>query len=813
MANNHLDLATRGNARIVVVMAPAGFGKTRSLREFADEQRVGGTSVKWLDGEAAALTGDDAATLATIRDLAAAQFLVIDGADRLTPEVRSVLCALFLENAPHGRLILSLRSHDGLHLARWQASGHATIVVGAALLLRRADLARLWKGRLTIDQMRSVERIAEGWPAPTRLLAEWLLAGGQIDEAGVFLETSLIASYVTEEVLAALPTRWLPTLAAISMAPGFDAGLLRNVAPDPALSIDALVQRLGPLLVATEPGSFRLNALLGRCLRALFRQTPPAESGLMLERVADWAAARGDILTAAQLIVQSPSPGRLADYVTAAGGLRLWITLGDLGDLVGIAGPLAESEPSLMLLRCIVLLKAGEAGEANALFQRAAAIMPEIAAAQRDATIVHAVLHIYGCRTLLAEDDAIFVRITALNTDPMLRMMLPTMLGMRHSQRAEFDHAVAYFLEARTQAQTTHASYHRMFLSVHDATIAIARGSLAEGGLSLADARRRWRLRFRDDRGAETVIAALSAQHAFVSGRFADARRHVRASGHRLPGSEAWLDVYVAAYEPMVRLLVIDHGIGAALATIEALCSRLRAQSLERIATLLDSLSICLMGEAWLRGTLEPARLLSVTEVDLRIDPQASWQERELLLLARVYVSLAKRDAVAAGGAASQLVDYARDRGLKRTLVRGLLARTAVMERDGDAKAADDAFREALEIGSTTGLRAAFQLIGGPATAGRLAALQERPPVALAAFLAGFPQTVVRTHLTRREREVLLELAIGGSDKAIGRRIDISEHAVRFHLKGLFRKLGVRDRGAAAARQDALDDGPKIRTS
>ncbi|QXQ07142.1 LuxR C-terminal-related transcriptional regulator [Sphingosinicellaceae bacterium] len=814
MANNHLEMAASGGCRIIVIVAPAGFGKTRILRDFASSQRASGDSVAWLDGEAATLSRDGAAALATVRELAAsAQTLIIDGADRLVAQVRDMLCALFLDASPSGRLVISLRNHDGLHLARWQASGHATIVNGTALLLRRSDLARLWKGRLTADQMRRMERVTEGWPAPSWLLGEYLLAGGQIDDDGVYLETSLIASYVAEEVLGALPAEWLPTLAAISTAPGFDAELLRILAPDPALSIDTLVRHLGPLLVVAGQGMFRFNALLNQCLRGLFHRALPKSNGTALEQVADWAAARGDILTAARLVVQGPSPSRLAEYVRAAGDLRLWMLLGDLHDLVGIAGPLTETAPALMLLRCIVLLKDGEAGQANALFERAMAIMPDTADAQRDATIVHAVLHIYGCRTLLAADDAILVRIVALNNDPMLRMLLPTMLAMRHSQKAEFDHAVAYFLEARGQAQRTHSSYHRMFLSVHDATIAIARGSLPEAGSSLADARRLWRMHFRDDHGAETVVAALSTQHAFESGRFADARRHLRLSGHRLPGSEAWLDVYVAAYEPMMRLLVIDHGIGTAVATIEGLCSRLRAQSLDRIAVLLESLSICLTGEAWLLGAFEQAQLAAVAADALVIDPQASWQEREFLLLARTYVSLARDDFADARDAAGELIDYARDRGLKRSLVRGLLVRAAVLDRTGEANTADRDFRDALEVGNATGLRAAFQLFGGPATARRLAVVQENPPARLADFLAGFPQTVPRTHLTPREREILLELAIGGSDKAIGRRLGISEHAVRFHLKGLFRKLGVRDRAAAAARQDALHDGLGTKTS
>jgi DNA-binding NarL/FixJ family response regulator len=51
--------------------------------------------------------------------------------------------------------------------------------------------------------------------------------------------------------------------------------------------------------------------------------------------------------------------------------------------------------------------------------------------------------------------------------------------------------------------------------------------------------------------------------------------------------------------------------------------------------------------------------------------------------------------------------------------------------------------------------------------------------------------------LTRRELEILSHLANGLSNAEIARKCWISENTVKFHLKNLFRKLTVRDRGQA----------------
>ncbi len=53
--------------------------------------------------------------------------------------------------------------------------------------------------------------------------------------------------------------------------------------------------------------------------------------------------------------------------------------------------------------------------------------------------------------------------------------------------------------------------------------------------------------------------------------------------------------------------------------------------------------------------------------------------------------------------------------------------------------------------------------------------------------------------LTRREREVLALLLDGHSNKEIARSIDVKEVTAAYHLKGVFKKLGVSNRTQAAA--------------
>jgi DNA-binding CsgD family transcriptional regulator len=69
--------------------------------------------------------------------------------------------------------------------------------------------------------------------------------------------------------------------------------------------------------------------------------------------------------------------------------------------------------------------------------------------------------------------------------------------------------------------------------------------------------------------------------------------------------------------------------------------------------------------------------------------------------------------------------------------------------------------------------------------------------------------------LTSREREIVLALVEGLSNKGIGRRLNISEGTVKVHLHNIYNKLEVKNRTALAAlayTEFALE-GPNLRAS
>lgn len=73
-------------------------------------------------------------------------------------------------------------------------------------------------------------------------------------------------------------------------------------------------------------------------------------------------------------------------------------------------------------------------------------------------------------------------------------------------------------------------------------------------------------------------------------------------------------------------------------------------------------------------------------------------------------------------------------------------------------------------------------------------------------MLARFVEPHAPERLSERQREVLEQLALGHSNDEIARRLFISRNTVKFHLREIYSRLGVRNRvEATRAAQQALD--------
>jgi hypothetical protein len=232
-----------------------------------------------------------------------------------------------------------------------------------------------------------------------------------------------------------------------------------------------------------------------------------------------------------------------------------------------------------------------------------------------------------------------------------------------------------------------------------------------------------------------------------------------------MPDAEAWFDIYFLAYETMVRLNRIDHGLGTTLRAIEDEVGKLRAQGLPRVADLVTGIGLCIVGEEAMQGNESP---VPPGWIAPEPGPTASWQEHEVYTLARFYELRADGARDLADALLETALERAAARGLERSRLRFLLARFSAACIDGEDDRARDLLGAAIAIGARTGTRQIFRDMAGPLLATPLARLREE--ARLDEVGLAFAETLATGCATGRRRRERPVRARARSAAAAGRR-------------------------------------------
>lgn len=351
-----------GGLRVVVVAAPAGFGKSTLLAHWAARSRravawvsldEGDNAVErfWLhlvesvravvpgfaDRAVAALrsprtpTSDALATelVNALAGVDAGVVMVLDDYHAIDhPELHAGV-AFLVDHLPEGvTLVLASRTAPPLPLARLRGRGEvldlgseplrATLDEATAFLTRGMGLA------LAPEAVSRLLDRTEGWFAGLQLAA--LALRGREGDAGALLEFGadhrLVLGYLTEEVVRGLDdgmrTFLLESSVLRRMTPAAcDAVLGRNDGADMLRRVDDA--NLFVFAVEGASDSYRYHALFRAWLRRRLDETDPGRARALEARAASWCAAEGDTAGAiAHLLAADDAKGAAGLVVEVA---------------------------------------------------------------------------------------------------------------------------------------------------------------------------------------------------------------------------------------------------------------------------------------------------------------------------------------------------------------------------------------------------------------------------------------------------------------------------------------------------------------
>ena len=318
---------------LVVVEAPAGYGKTTLLSHWADADP---RAFAWVDphrplGPAVA----DAVATAMPRGPEPV-VLVLDDAGLVDADDVAGLVAVALGCLPSGsQVAVAGHAVPALPLGRLAAERRLLRVAAGDHAFDEAAATRLARNAgvpLTSGQVRRLVRRTEGWPAALTLA----LSGG--DPADVRGDEPRVAAYI-RELMAPLAPAAIALLARSAVLERMSPPALREVLGEDAdEDLVRALRRTGLPVVPQDPGGvvWRHHGLVAEMLRAELAVRQPGRAVALHRRASRWAARAGD-------------PDAAALHARAAGDLDraatlVWATVPDRlgrGDVAAVERSLA----------------------------------------------------------------------------------------------------------------------------------------------------------------------------------------------------------------------------------------------------------------------------------------------------------------------------------------------------------------------------------------------------------------------------------------------------------------------------------------
>ena len=634
-----------------------------------------------------------------------------------------------------------------------------------------------------------------GWPVAAASLMELSINGAAVSYEGCGL-----FDYVEQEVVTCLTGEELEVLSACALLKVITAAASVRItgasqAPEHLSSAAHKLAGLSERLQGEE-AHYRLNPVLQAFFLNRLLRAAPAVSRLAVEQSCAVLARQGLVAEAVRIAQEASRPDLALQTIIDCGALALWMTRGidEVREVLRFAGrELTAAQPKLQLMSAVVNLKAGRIPDAERVYDAACRAWPP-REPHWDLSVVRLALLVYGCRRPTESDLTVFHDLVQRTRhEPTWRTFVDSAVCLLQIENGELEAAGISAASAIAIVGPEELPYAALFLNYHLAAISAVKGDTRRARGMLRSGRGILQAQFSKDYGAETVGAVQTAELDYEVGHLSAARMRLRLMTSQLHQMEGWFDIYAAAFTTAARLIHHDLGLAPAREHLRTTGEALRSRDLARVAEHLDVVDRLLVGEALLRGQA------MAIESDLGpiSRPKApGWREFESSALADAYAGLADDKPATVCEQLDELIRYAREREIRRAELRALLLKAVALDQLEGEDVAYACFLDAIAIGRRTAFRRAFLDFGGVANAARLRRVAEAGDPDDARFAtsllpqmhadAGEPDAL---KLTPREREVLLSLEDGGSDKALGRRLGVSEHAIRFHLKNIFLKL------------------------
>jgi LuxR family maltose regulon positive regulatory protein len=361
------------DARIVVLTAPAGYGKTTTLLEWAqhDERPFAWVTLYDADNDPGRLRESLGRSADAVTRRGGEFVLVVDDAEVL--QARSAIRALhaIAQSPPAGcQLVLASRAEPRLALGRLRAHRELAELTTRDFAMTRGEAAALLTGagvRLGPGDVNALLQRTEGWPAGLYLAA--LSLRHEPDPiaaiAGFGGEDRLVAEYIEDAVLSDLSADQVDFLLRTSVLDRMSGPLCDAVLGETGSgSVLKGLARATAMVVPLDNADrwYRHHTLLAQMLRAEMRRREAEAEPELHRRASSWHAAHDDVEAAIRHAVAAGDVRGAGDLLWANALRYTWNAHGDaIGSwLQRFTDEQTASYPPLALVAATTSIAAGD---------------------------------------------------------------------------------------------------------------------------------------------------------------------------------------------------------------------------------------------------------------------------------------------------------------------------------------------------------------------------------------------------------------------------------------------------------------------
>ncbi|WP_428509031.1 LuxR C-terminal-related transcriptional regulator [Roseateles sp.] len=847
--------AAPSSARLTLLSAPAGFGKTTVLAQLADYTRGEGSVVAWLNcderdkdpvlfaenlqaalgrcklSQSASPSGPSASSALRLAELREPLLICLDDYECASSvAVDAIVEELVLAAPANVSIVLASREAPHQHLTRLQLAGKVRLVDAELLRFTRVESVQLLSDALPEAAAQQVAAYADGWPFALQL-ARLRVSGGAATtdwtvDAQAKIPRRQIFDYLAEEVLATLPAELLEFLGDVAVLDIVDvasANALRG--RDDSLALIQQLARIKPIAVVDESSwSARLHPLLRDYLIDAAELISPGRMASLHLRAARHLAERGQLHEA---VAHAVAGGRLdmgADLIEAAGGFLLVANEGAVRSrllLQQLPEATIRKRPRLRLLQLVLQVLEADPASAALEFER---LEQQIRAADTGADDpARFDLEVSRCMMQMnpAEHNLRFspwsvldqarrlARAHAGQDQRPLGCTVPIEIFFLH-RYGPVERCERRIREVEAVFASGAYTYNSPWIWVYHARSALARGDLAQAERDIRQSLQQDAnfLNFRQG-SLSRLVSSLLGHIARLRGETEVALEHFSAM---VPwGPTRLLEVLHAGH---IETALCEFALGHADRAMELLeVARHLAfeESLAHLEVLAGAAQVQLLARL---GDLDGAQALAARiKLDelwvLAQEPFAlPWISVEGLAQASFFLQMGHGDAAAADSTATALLGLAKRTGHRLGELHAHLMAARAREALGNAGAAQRALLHVLVLGTYTGaiqpcLDFGAELITQVRSwLSTASAADSSPELLWAQALVNTWEQRFRSRalgdadspLTPREVDVLCELAKDHTTKLIAKNLLLSPETVKHHLKAIFSKLNVRTR-------------------